>query len=49
MTLLAQMIVPAIMIIDPASMERYLNCVLTSLPTLFDELQNCSDPDCKSH
>jgi hypothetical protein len=35
--------------IDPTSVERHRNTVQISLPTLSDELQNCSDPDCKSH
>ena len=36
-------------IIDSASLEAYKICVRASLPTLSDELQDCSTPDCKSH
>ena len=35
--------------IDSASIEAYKLCVQASLPTLSDELQNCSTPDCKLH
>ena len=35
--------------IDPASVEKYQFCLQASLPTLFDEMMDCSDPNCKSH
>ena len=35
--------------IDSTSIEAYRICVQASLPTLSNELQVCSTPDCKSH
>ena len=35
--------------VDPASIERYRNYVQATLPTISDVIQDCSDPDCKSH
>ena len=35
--------------VDSVSIEAYKICVQTTLPTLSDELQDCSAPNCKSH